>query len=336
MSSGNRNLRQDIVCAAGNGGINDNHSIAYCILGYICAWLRYYHPVEFITAYLNNAASPEDIANGTALAELYDIKVTTPRFGVSRAHYACDPEQRIIAKGLGSVKYMSDAIADQLYELAHAAEYPTFIDVLKALDNTQINSRQLDILIKIDFFSMFGNCRELAYIVNLWEYFKHGAAKTIKPEKIPDFLADRFGEFATNINEKGKELKTWTIRDMDGILRACEDYVRSMQVADLNIKVKMANQAEYLGYIDLTTKKDEDRRKLWVVEIMPLKDKKTGEPWCYRVNTRSVGTGKLARLSIASFVYNGLPIKKNDIIYADALHKNQQGYWYLDKYHLIA
>ena len=38
-----------------------NHSIAYCLIGYICAWLRYYHTGEFIATYLNCAANEDDI-----------------------------------------------------------------------------------------------------------------------------------------------------------------------------------------------------------------------------------------------------------------------------------
>ncbi|MDD5021851.1 MAG: PHP domain-containing protein, partial [Endomicrobiaceae bacterium] len=48
-----------------------NHSIGYCMIGYLCAYLRYYHPYEFITAYLNNANGEEDIRNGSDLALLY-------------------------------------------------------------------------------------------------------------------------------------------------------------------------------------------------------------------------------------------------------------------------
>lgn len=315
---------------------NYGHSVAYCIVGYLCAWLRHYHPVEFLTAYLNNAASAEDIANGTALANVYGITITTPRFGFSRDRYYGTPSDKIIAKGLGSVKYMSDTIAEQLYELAHSGQYPTFMSLLQALGTTSVNARQRDILILIDFFSAFGNSRELNQIVNIFEFFKCGDAKKIKSEQIPDFLADHFDQFATNINAKGETLKTWTITDMDGLLAACEEYVRSLHLPDLPVKIKMQNQKEYLGYIDLTTGADEDRRKLWVMDIMPLKDKKTGEPWCYRIDTRSIGSGKISRVSIAAFVFKTLPLKTDDIIYADALHKNRQGYWYLDKYHLVA
>lgn len=315
---------------------NYAHSVSYCILGYICAWLRYYYPVEFITAYLNNAASADDIANGTALAELYDIKVTTPKFGISLDKYHGSVKDRVIAKGLGSVKFLSSSVAMQLYAL-YAQAHKTFISLLKAMmSETSINSRQCGILIMLDYFSDYGNSRELGQIYNIFEYFKEGYAKTIKTEKIPDFLRDSFHLYATNVNKKGQELKTWTITDMDGLLDACETYIRSMNLPDIPIKVKMQNQKEYLGYIDLTTNDPDDRRKLWVMNIVPLKDKQTGDPWCYRVDTRSIGTGKTARISVSSFVFVAHPIKENDIIYADSVRKNKQGYWYLDKYHLIA
>ena len=193
-----------------------------------------------------------------------------------------------------------------------------------------------DILIMIDFFSAYGNSRELAYIVNSWNYFKQGTAKKIATEKIPDILADSFSQYATNVNAKGETLKTWTITDMDGLLAACERRIRDMGVQDVSTKVKMQNQREYLGYIDLTTGNDEDRRKLWIMNIVPLKDKTTGDPWCFRVDTRSLGTGKTARLSISAPLFLKSPLAVDDIIYAEALHKNRQGYWYLDRYHRVA
>lgn len=61
-----------------------NHSIGYCMIGYLCAYLRYYYPAEFITAYLNNANNEDDIKNGSALAELYGIQIVPPRYGISK------------------------------------------------------------------------------------------------------------------------------------------------------------------------------------------------------------------------------------------------------------
>ena len=41
-----------------------NHSTGYSMIGYVCAYLRYYYPKEFITSYLNNANNEDDITEG--------------------------------------------------------------------------------------------------------------------------------------------------------------------------------------------------------------------------------------------------------------------------------
>jgi DNA polymerase-3 subunit alpha len=163
-----------------------NHSVAYCLLGYLCAYYRYYHPIEFITSFLNNAANEEDIQNGTAYAARVGIQVTMPKWGLSKSDYFFDKEKNIIAKGLSSIKYMSNGLAEELYELAHNHTYTRFMDVLSDIDrNSTLNTRQLDILIKLDFFSDFGNQRELLRITEMYyETFKRGEAKKISKDKV--------------------------------------------------------------------------------------------------------------------------------------------------------
>ena len=142
-----------------------NHSIAYCLLGYLCAYYRYYHPIEFVTAFLNNAANDDDIRSGTAYATRVGIMVTMPKWGLSRSEYFFDRDRNIIAKGLTSIKYMSNGIAEELYDLSKKTKYTHFVKLLGDLDaKTSVNTRQLDILIKLDFFSDFGNQCELLRI----------------------------------------------------------------------------------------------------------------------------------------------------------------------------
>ena len=43
-----------------------NHSTGYSMLGFTCGMLRYYYPVEFIAAYLNNAKTNKDITENAA------------------------------------------------------------------------------------------------------------------------------------------------------------------------------------------------------------------------------------------------------------------------------
>ena len=82
----------------------------------------------------------------------------------------------------------------------------------------------------------------------------------------------------------------------------------------------------------MTTNKREDLRKLMILDVFPLIGKFDDDPWCYKVTTKSVGSGKTCSLSIMSKLFNIFPLVKNDIIYADCVDKNKKGYWYIYEY----
>lgn len=314
-----------------------NHSIGYCMIGYLCAYLRYYYPAEFITAYLNNANNEDDIKNGSALAELYGIQIVPPRYGISKDRYVYDKDRHVIAKGINSIKYMNSTVANELYGLAKRSDPKTFMSLLTLMNNeTSIDTRQRDILIKIDFFVDFGNVTELSRIASVFAFFKNGTAKKVQKDKISGQMLDVVSKYATDKNKNGTEAKSFTITDMAGLLDECEDVIKSLHLPDLDLKCKIQNQIELMGYIDLTTNKKEDRRKLLITDVFPLSSKKDNTVWGYAAQTRSIGSGKVSRLTIRSSVYAKTPVKRFDIIYAKELEKNRSGYWYLLDYDLIA
>lgn len=314
-----------------------NHSIGYCMIGYLCAYLRYYYPAEFITAYLNNANNEDDIKNGSALAELYGIQIVPPRYGISKDRYVYDKDRNVIAKGINSIKYMNSTVANELYDLAKRSDPKTFMSLLTLMNNeTSIDTRQRDILIKIDFFVDFGNVTELSRIASIFVFFKNGTAKKVQKDKISGQMLDVVSKYATDKNKNGTEAKSFTITDMAGLLNECESVIKSLHLPDLDLKCKIQNQIELMGYIDLTTNKKEDRRKLLITDVFPLSSKKDNTVWGYAAQTRSIGSGKVSRLTIRSSVYAKTPVKRFDIIYAKELEKNRSGYWYLLDYDLIA
>lgn len=314
-----------------------NHSIGYCMIGYLCAYLRYYYPAEFITAYLNNANNEDDIKNGNALAELYGIQIVPPRYGISKDRYVYDKDRNVIAKGINSIKYMNSTVANELYDLAKRSDPKTFMSLLTLMNNeTSIDTRQRDILIKIDFFVDFGNVTELSRIASIFVFFKNGTAKKVQKDKISGQMLDVVSKYATDKNKNGTEAKSFTITDMAGLLNECESVIKSLHLPDLDLKCKIQNQIELMGYIDLTTNKKEDRRKLLITDVFPLSSKKDNTVWGYAAQTRSIGSGKVSRLTIRSSVYAKTPVKRFDIIYAKELEKNRSGYWYLLDYDLIA
>ena len=295
-----------------------NHSDSYSCIGYIAGYLRYYYPYEFITSALNIFNdNPEKTAAITAYAQRNDIKISMPKWRISKGTYAFDKEQRIITKGLSSIKYMSDAVAEELYSVANSRNFSGFIQVLKALDEeTSINTRQLDILIKIDFFSMFGNQRELIMITDMfYNSFKKGDAKKISKDKVDGtILEDVIKRHSIGVTKSGGDAKSYTLIDVPVIMRESEIAIKSKHFDDLDDIVKIRNFADIMGYVGYSSGKEEDRRKLYIMDILPVCRKKDGKQFGYNIVTKSVGSGIESRFTIFNGLFNKNPIKKGDII----------------------
>lgn len=319
-------------------GLCDNHSIAYCLLGYLCAYYRYYHPIEFATAFLNDAANDEDIKNGTEMAKQYGIKVSMPKWALSKSNYFFTKEQNIITKGMASIKYMSDTAATELYDLANNKQYIYFVDVLKDIDSeTSLNTRQLDILIKLDFFSFFGNQRELLRIEEIfYDWFKKGAAKQIKRSVIDGTAFEQaVAKHSVGVTKAGTVSKSYTLLDPMAICRDCEAVIKAANLEDLSVVMKAKNFSDAMGYSGYVSGKDEDRRKLFVKNVFPITSR-AGKQFGYNVLTQSLGSGKDGKFTVYNREYNKDPIKKDDVVVCKSYRKDR-GYFILNDYeHLYA
>lgn len=316
-----------------------NHSIAYCMLGYLCGYFRYYYPIEFLTSFLNNAANDEDIKKGTQYASKVGIRVTMPKFGVSRADYGFDKEQNVIAKGLSSVKYMSETVANELFDVAsNQKDLYSFMDVLKVINNdTSLNRRQLEILIKIDYFSDFGNQRELLKIEELfYDMFKCGDVKQLAKTAVDGtFLEQIVKKYAIGTTKSGGVAKRYTVLDVDSIMIETEQAILSLNLQDICDTEKVRNFVEAMGYAGYVSGKEEDRRKLYILRVYPIKNKTTGRRFGYSVLTKSIGSGKESRFSVFCNVYDKNPITEGDIIYCKAFIREGR-YFRLTQYSKIA
>lgn len=293
-----------------------NHSIAYCLLGYLCGYYRYYHPLAFLTSFLNNAANDDDIRNGTEYARKIGIPITMPKWGISRGDYAYDAEKNVIAKGLSSVKYMSAQLADELYAVAHSGKFNSFTDVLYALCDTCINARQLDILIKLDFFSEFGNQRELLRLNGLFtDTFKRGNVKQISKSAIDGTkLEPIVKKYAVGVTKSGGEAKKYTVFDARAILVEIEDLIKAAGFPDLDELSKMNNFIEAMGYAGYSSGREEDRRKLYVTDVFPLK-RKNNAVWGHKITTVSIGSGKAAQFTVGESLFKRQPVRKGEVIF---------------------
>lgn len=315
-----------------------NHSIAYCLVGYLCAWLRCYYPAEFITSYLNHAKNDSDITGGTELAQIYRTKIMPPKFEVSDAFYAYDKETGTIAKGISSIKGYGEAVCHKFHEIGRK-RHEYFVDALEDLYQASIKASNISPLIKIDYFSSYGNSVELSKILDLFDMFrptKVGGKKQVDRKLVADTaLYEIILKHGTDKTSKGEDAKKLAITDVPGFMRDMETYMLGLDIKDVDLKVKMQNQHDILGYIDITTNKKEDRRKILLTDVVPLKSKKSGDVWGYAVFSQSIGTGKTARLTLRASTYKQKPIRKGDIIFVSNVKLEDSGYWYLYDYQII-
>ena len=318
---------------------NASHSYCVAIDSLYGAYLKTYYPLQFYETFLRVLEEKGDKDRLNAAREeaedYFKIKFPPFRFGQDNRAITANEEEFSITNSLASIKGFGADMGSIFYECGQA-QPKNFMQALMWLDQHSIKSARIQPLINIDYFLPFGNIPTLSRIIEIFDFLKQGEAKQVKKEKVANSpMNDILQRFATGVNAKGKELSSYIISDMEGLLGACEQYIRDLNLADVSVRVKMANQMDVLGYIDLTTNHPEDRRKLLIMDIVPLKSKDNNTPWAYAVFTKSVGTGKSARLTLRASVYNAKPIRQSDIIYATSIAKENSGYWYLYQYDLL-
>lgn len=189
-----------------------------------------------------------------------------------------------------------------------------------------LNRSQLDILIKIDFFSDFGNQRELLRITELfYETFKKGQAKQISKSKVAGTPLEKIvSKHAVGVTKSGTDAKNFTLLDVKSILHEAEDVILSLNLDDLSDVIKVRNFADVMGYVGYVSGKEEDRRKLYVMDIYPLVRRKDGKQFGYSVITKSIGSGVESRFTVFNRVFDVEPLQKGDIIYCKSYERDGQ------------
>lgn len=235
-----------------------NHSQPYSYEGYVCSYLRTYYPTEFLTVSLNvNAGKEEKTKELTAYAKKQNIRIESPHYGHSKSGYECDAPNRIIYKGIKSIKYMNDKIADELLD-ASRHKFRNFIDLLYYIDdNCTVDKRQLLILIKLDFFSEFG---DINYLLKQFELFDEFADKKfVQKAKLEPFGISE--NLVRDLAEK--ETPTRFTVDIKEFLRTV---TKNITVEPCTLSDKIRYQIELLGYTDYTDP-DRDPRYAFVTAV---------------------------------------------------------------------
>lgn len=277
-----------VVDDAARYSFNAAHAVSVAYDSIYGAEAKEHHPLEYFTTVLNEYQSDNE-KTSRIIAELdyFDIHLENIKFGKSQNEYTFDRNTNTIYKSISSIKYCNEVIANELYELGKNNTYKDFVDVIRDVKTrTSVNSRQLQILTILNFFSDYGSNKKLLQIIEMFEKFY--GRKQIKKADV-EVLGIDLNEFeGCYDNETPKMYKEL---HMD---RYVEKMSKKIEDKPLSIKEQIKYEQEYLEYIIYSNPKA-PKNMFYVVEAKFYKDKT--KPYLNLYNLR---TGDILKTKITS------------------------------------
>lgn len=294
-----------VVEDAAKYSFNASHSLSYAYDSLYGAYLKSHYPLEYYTVALNYYSN-DATRTGKLTSELksYGITLEKPKFRYSIDEYFMDKENNKIYKGTGAIKFLNKECSLYLYSLKDK-RYDGFIDLLEEVTNAKdennkayVNTRQLDILIKLQYFQEFGNNKKLSII---YDYFKNlYGRKLIAKDKLQDFNIPDYALKLEGILETEKQYK---FDNMCNILKLIE---KNIPNESFDISEQVSFEMDALGYISMTY--DVKKNICFVIDV----DTK----YTPRLTLYCLNNGKSVICKVNKNTFKNNPINKNDIIKA--------------------
>ena len=218
------------------------HAFSMACDSLYAAWLKVHYPYELYVTMLklyDEKKNTDKISAIIAEMKRYkNISLTAGRFGQDNRDWVVDKEHNSISQSLSSIRYMSKKAANDLYKLSRrkkieeddirsillgedsqneaVSEYETFTDVLRALQmDTCLDTRQIAILIELNYFEQFGKSGKLMKIYD--EFFN------------------------------GKQKLTKTIKSFESRLATCREFEKSLPDEELGIGRRLQSELSNVG-----------------------------------------------------------------------------------------
>lgn len=294
------------------------HALATAIDSLYGAWLKANYPLEYYTTVLGYYEG--DMERTTKLTEelgYFGIELKSVKFRYSSSKYQMDKKTNTIYKGLKSIKYLNEQVAEDLYALRDK-EYKNFLEFLPDFTG---NSRQLEILISLGYFEEFGPSKTLLETVKYYEKYEcKGKTKQFKKDSIPLEAIMYIEKHAIKETEKQYVLSAESVKSL------LYDIVCALPQEEITLKDRIKAENEYLGYISIRLPDAENNAYVCDIEQRGSN---------FRVTLYDLFTGETQTLKLKKKVYQNTPIQKGDIIsyrLSDEYpwYKNEEGKWQQD------
>ena len=309
-----------------------NSAHAYCVGndGAEIAYTKAHHPYETYEVCLNWFDRKKNKDKVSLLKEEmqkgFGIETGKLKFGLDNRQFTLDKENHCINPSLTSLKSMGKNVAEELYQASQNYKFEDFYDLMQymfpktdnlvkselykeagLIEKTSINKAMLDILIKIDYFSDFGNSKKLlnfVYYYNILEG-KKAPKKATMSKNISDTNI-------INIIEKHSipTEATYTKFNSEECLKEIWNNITN---DNMGFMEDILNKKDIYGYIDYRNEKIEKRYVL----VMD-----TNTKYSPVINTYCLANGSTCKCKINKKLWNNDgQLNPNDIIYIHAMEK---------------
>ena len=177
---------------------NRSHAVAYSMLSYYTAWLKFYYPLEFMFSILKNENDKDARTEYLIEAKRLGLKVLLPHINESGLDFSL--QENAIRFGLSEVKFISDNIANKIIDSRPYIDYNHFISISSA-KGSGINSRAISSLNAIGAAAFKDNPRSGNEKDNYYEYLGiptfnlEGIPPRVKAQARPIEEFDDLGSF---------------------------------------------------------------------------------------------------------------------------------------------
>lgn len=283
------------------------HALSTAIDSIYSAWLKVHYPLEYYTVVFGYYEGDMERTNKlTKELDYFGIKLKDVKFRRSSGRYQISKEENSIYKSIAAIKYLNSDVGNKLYEMRDT-HFDNFIDFLNV---SPLDSRQLQILVKLDFFSEFAKSQKLLKIIDLYNLL-HGK-RQIKKEKteLPIEVLEKYC-----VSETAKMYK-FDDEHMDAML---SELCNNIPNQDIPLQTKLQTEREVLGYISYT---DPSRPNTAV--IMDLNTKYS----TFRAQLYRLYDGQTITVKVKKKTYEQMPIAVGMVI---NFRTEKQPAWKMDE-----
>ena len=225
-------------------GFNSAHAYCMAIDSVTIAYLKAHYPLEFYKCVLqrfSNKGEKDKVSLIKQEAIKRGIAIKEIKFGDDNREFNINHDNNAIVQNMAGIKNMPKVTPEALYELGQSG-IKTRTKLYQALmDDSRINSKAIDILFKLDYFSAFAHPNRL--LAEFEIYNKYIDSKVVSKKNLINEQMD----VLRNIG--AKETAT-QFRNFDN-MELIKALIKAKSIPKTSIYQRIKWQIEFLGYSTL-------------------------------------------------------------------------------------